>query len=293
MRHLDLELLRTLVAIAEHTTFAAAADATHKTQSAVTQQMQRLEEQVGLPLFDKQGRSKRLSPHGQKLLEYAKHMLAIHDEALRALREGNLEGALRIGAPHDIADTMLPPLLAHIARSSPKLQLEIHVGRSPFLMESLRRGEIDLTLSTRSDPTLEGVVLRTSPTVWICAADYVHDISRPVPLILADEPSLFRRLALEALELAQVPWRPGYLAPNLIGIKAAIRAGLGVTARSIELLGPDMRVLGENDGMPRLPDVAYYLWMRPDVINPATRQVYEMLKSTLGLNATGAGSLPA
>jgi DNA-binding transcriptional LysR family regulator len=286
MRHLDLELLRSLVAVAEYQTFAAAAERTHKTQSAITQQMQRLEDQIGLPLFEKQGRSKKLTEHGMKLLDYAKHMLAIHDEALRSLHQAHVEGSLRIGAPHDIADTILPPLLVHIARWSPLLQLEIHVGRSPYLMESLRRGEIDLTISTRFDPALEGVVLRTSPTVWICSADFVYDSARPVPLILADEPSLFRKLALDALEAARVPWRPGYLAPSLIGIKAAIRAGLGVTARSIELLGPDMRVLGEQDGLPRLPDVTYYLWIRKDVINPTTRQVFEMLRANLGLSGT-------
>lgn len=159
--------------------------------------------------------------------------------------------------------------------------MEIHVGRSPFLMESLRVGELDLTVSTREDPTLEGMVLRTSPTVWLCAADYVFEPGKPVPLIIADEHSLYRRLALTALDTARMSWRTVYLAPHMIGIKAAIRAGLGITARSVELLGPDMRVLSEKDGLPRLPDVSYYLWMRPDSLNPVLRQVYDGLKSTL------------
>ncbi len=197
------------------------------------------------------------------------------------LREGDLTGSLRIGAPHDVADTILPVLLSHIARSSPALRLEIHVGRSPFLMESLRRGEIDLTVSTREDSTLEGITLRTTPTIWVCAADFVYDRSMPVPLILADEPSLFRKLSLEALTEAGVPWRIAYLAPSLIGIKAALRGGLGITARSIDLLQPDMRILGESDGLPRLADVTYYLWARPNAVNPVTRHVFGMLKTAL------------
>ncbi len=284
MRHLDLELLRGLIAVVEYGTFAAAAGQLHKTQSAITQQMQRLEEQVGLPLFEKQGRNKKLTRHGETLLEYSKHMLAIHDEAMRTLHAGKLIGSLRMGAPHDIADTILPPLLTSITRSSPLLQVEIHVGRSPFLMEALKRGEIDLTVSTRRDASLEGVVLRTSPTVWICAADYVHDRNAPVPLILVDEPSLFRKLALSALDSAGVRWRPSHLAGSLAGIKAAIRAGAGVTARSIELLGPDMRVLGESDGFPPLPEVNYYLWIRRDVLTPLTRQVFDTLKNNFGLH---------
>uniref|UniRef100_UPI003BA2820A LysR substrate-binding domain-containing protein n=1 Tax=Agrobacterium tumefaciens TaxID=358 RepID=UPI003BA2820A len=139
-------------------------------------------------------------------------------------------------------------------------------------------------ISTRFEQAFEGVVLRTSPTVWLCSASYVHDPTVPVPLILADEPSIFRRLALTALEQSRRPWHINYLAPNLIGIKAAVRAGLGVTARSIELLGPDMRVLGEADGLPDLPDVPYFLWMRPDIINPVTRYIYELLKTNMGLN---------
>lgn len=284
----DLESLRALAAIHEQESFAAAAVHLGKTQSAVTQQMQRLEDRIGHPLFEKRGRHKRLSSHGQKLLEYARHLLAINDEAMRSLRHGNLEGVLRIGAPHDVADTMLPPLLAQVARASPLLQLDIHVGRSPFLMESLNRGEIDMTISNRHDPNLEGVVLRTSPTVWLCSASYVHDHAKPVPLILVDGPSLFHRLAREALDTAGIRWSPTYKTSSLIGIKAALRAGLGVTARGIEVVGADLRALGEADGFPRLPEVAYHLFVRRNVVSPMTRQVFEMLKANLGLIQSAA-----
>lgn len=283
MNTLDLELLRSLVAIEELGSFAAAAVHLGKTQSAVTQQMQRLEDLIGHPLFDRQGRNKRLTPRGHKLLDYARHLLAINDEAMRSLQQGHLEGVLRIGAPHDVADTMLPPLLAQVARASPLLQLDIHVGRSPFLMESLKRGEIDMTVSNRNDALLDGVILRTSPTVWLCSSSYVHDRSKPLPLILADGPSLFRRLAVDALDGAGIRWSPSYTSSSLIGIKAALRAGLGVTARGVELVGSDLRVLGENDGLPRLPDVAYHLFIRKNVINPLTLKVFEMLKANLGL----------
>jgi DNA-binding transcriptional LysR family regulator len=288
MKTLDLELLRALVAIDEQDSFAGAAIQLGKTQSAVTQQMQRLEDQIGHPLFEKQGRSKRLTPHGHKLLDYARHLLAINDDALRSLQQGNLEGVLRIGAPHDVADNMLPTLLAQVARASPLLQLDIHVGRSPFLMESLKRGEIDMCISNRNDPGLDGVVLRTSPTVWMCSAGYVHDRAKPVPLILVEGPSVFHRLAREALDAAGIAWSPNYTASSLIGIKAALRAGLGVTARGIETAGSDLRVLGENDGLPRLPDLDYYLFIRRNVINPVTRKVFDMLKANLGLIRSAA-----
>lgn len=281
MRNFEIELLRTLVAIVEHETFAAAGVHLDKTQSAITQQMQRLESQAGAVLFEKSGRSKRLTAQGQQLLQYARRMLAINDEAMLLLRDGSLSGSLRIGAPHDVADTLLPPLLSQVARAAPDVRLEIHVGRSPFLMEALHRGEIDLTVCTRHDPTLEGTLLRTSPTVWICSTFFQYEAGTPVPLILADEPSIFRKVALNALDEAGIPWRQAYLSSNLIGIKAAVRAGLGISPRSIELLDADMRVLGASDGLPKLPEMPYYLWIRRNVVNPLTRQIYQMLTSRL------------
>ncbi len=289
MKTLDLELLRSLVAIDEQDSFAGAAVQLGKTQSAVTQQMQRLEDQIGHPLFEKHGRSKRLTPHGHKLLEYARHLLAINDDALRSLQQGNLEGVLRIGAPHDVADNMLPTLLAQVARVSPLLQLDIHVGRSPFLMESLKRGEIDMSISNRNDPGLDGVVLRTSPTVWLCSAELC---ARPRQASAADPGGRPERVppagARGAGRRRHRRGRRSYTASSLIGIKAALRAGLGVTARGIETAGSDLRVLGETDGLPRLPDLDYYLFIRRNVINPVTRKVFEMLKANLGLIRSAA-----
>ncbi|MFT3757350.1 LysR substrate-binding domain-containing protein [Thauera sp.] len=281
MSTLDLEQLRTLLAIVKHESFGAAAVQLGKTQSAITQQMQRLEAHIGHPLFEKRGRHKQLTEHGERLLAYARHMLVINDEALRQLQQGRLEGTLRIGAPHDVADTMLPSLLSEVVRSSPMLQLDIHVGRSPFLMDSLKRGELDMVISNRADAELEGVVLRTSPTVWLCGVAYVHDPSRPIPMIMADGPSIFRRLAQEALDNAGLSWTTRYTSSSLIGIRAALRAGLGVTARGVEQLDSGLRVLGPAEGLPPLPDLVYRLYVRRHVVNPLTRQVFEQIRTRL------------
>jgi len=280
---LDLELLRTFVAVADHPSFGAAGQHLGRTQSSVTQHMQRLEQQVGVSLLHKQGRQKALTDAGRQLLHHARQMLALNDAALDRLRDNSLSGMLRIGSPHDIADTILPPMLSHIARSAPHLRLEIDVGRSPFLMDDLHRGKVDMVISTRTDPTLKGFALRTSPVWWICAAHYQHVPSQPLPLVLVDEPSIYRRIALQALDAHDIPWRQAYLASNLIGIKAAVRAGLGVTARSMEMVGPDMRVLGESDGLPRLPDVTYHLWIRPGAVNPLAQRAYELIQASQGL----------
>lgn len=279
MINLDLDLLRTLVTIEKTNTFSDAADALFRTQSAVTQQMQRLEMQIGCPLFIKKGRKRVFTSQGQQLAEYAKRLLAINDEAVRSIGQKQMEGEIRLGALLDVADTILPLVLTHIARFAPRVRLEIRVDRSPFLMDALESGDLDLTISSRQSPDLCGFALRTSPTAWICAADYVHNKAAPLPLILADERSIFRKIALEALSQTERTWHINYLAPTLVGIKAAVRAGLGVTVRSVEFLGPDMRVLGEAEGVPPLPPVTYSLWRRPDTISPLTMAIYDMLKA--------------
>ncbi|MCL2893724.1 LysR substrate-binding domain-containing protein [Brenneria tiliae] len=291
--NLDLELLRTLVAVVERGTFTAAGLQVGKTQSAVTQQMKRLEEDTGQTLFERQGRQKQLTEHGHTLLLYARKLLSLNDEVMGALQQHSLAvGTLRIGAPHGIADNILPRLLRHISAFLPGIQMEIHVGRSPFLMEDLTRGNIDLAISTRGSDTLEGMLLHSSPTVWLCSADYIFNPHQPLPLILADEISLFRRIAIQALEQQHIPWRLSFLAPTVIGIKAAVRAGLGITARNVELLGPDLRILGEKENLPRLPDVAYYLWSRPATLNPLVKQVIDILNNNRILLSGAAKNRP-
>jgi DNA-binding transcriptional LysR family regulator len=281
MGTLDLELLRTLSVIASFDSFGAAAVQLGRTQSAITQQMQRLEEQVGHPLFEKQGRGKRLTEHGQRLLTYARQLMAIHDEALRVLQQGDLQGHLRIGAPHDVADTVLPPLLAEVVRNWPMLQVSIQVGRSPFLADALRRGELDMAISNRVEDEFERLMLRSSPTVWLCGAEYVHDRGQPIPLVMVDGPSIFRKLGQEALEAAGIPFTQRYTSSSLIGIRAALRAGIGVTARGVEQLDASLRVLGPTEGMPPLPELVYSLYVRRHVANNVTREVFEHLRSRL------------
>jgi DNA-binding transcriptional LysR family regulator len=279
MRDLNLELLRTFVAVVECESFGAAAKAIHRTQSAVTQQMQRLEREVGKPVFCKVGRGKQLTEEGVRLLGYARRLLALNDEARSSLAGTALTGEVRIGAPHDVADTILPHLLTRFSSGAPGVRMSIHVGRSPFLMQSLKRGEVDMTISTRDDPAHRRVTLRTSPTVWICAASYRHESGAPVPLVVPDEPSLFRRLALEALEVAGLEWRISYTSTTLVGVRAAVRAGLGITARSVEMLGPDFRALGPADGLPRLPDVSYHLYLSARAASSPAQRMFESLRA--------------
>ena len=277
--NLDLDLLRTFVAVADLNTFAAAAAAVCRTQSAVSQQMQRLEQLVGKELFARHGRNKLLTEHGIQLLGYARKILRFNDEACMSLMFSNLQGVLTLGASDESADTILPFLLNRISSVYPKLALDVSVKRNAFRIEMLKENEVDLVVTTHRPGQFNCLTLRTSPTHWYCAAEYVLQQGEPVPLVLQDDPSPFRDMVLAALNEANIPWRLAYVASTLPAVRAAVKAGLGVTARPVEMMSPDLRVLGKSDGLPPLPDTEYLLCHNTSSNNELAKVVFEAMEN--------------
>ena len=277
--NLDLDLLRTFVAVADLNTFAAAAAAVCRTQSAVSQQMQRLEQLVGKELFARHGRNKLLTEHGIQLLGYARKILRFNDEACMSLMFSNLQGVLTIGASDESADTILPFLLNRISSVYPKLALDVSVKRNAFMVEMLNENKVDLVVTTHRPGQFDCLTLRTSPTHWYCAAEYVLQKGEPVPLVLLDDPSPFRDMVLTALNEANIPWRLAYVASTLPAVRAAVKAGLGVTARPVEMMSPDLRVLGKSDGLPALPDTEYLLCHNSSSHNELAKVVFEAMEN--------------
>ncbi len=177
--NLDLDLLRTFVAVADLNTFAAAAAAVCRTQSAVSQQMQRLEQLVGKELFARHGRNKLLTEHGIQLLGYARKILRFNDEACSSLMFSNLQGVLTIGASDESADTILPFLLSRISSVYPKLALDVRVKRNAYMVDMVKSQEVDLVVTTNQPHSLDCLNLRISPTHWYCAAEYVLQRESP------------------------------------------------------------------------------------------------------------------
>ncbi|QMV51069.1 transcriptional regulator LrhA [Ewingella americana] len=276
--NLDLDLLRTFVAVADLNTFAAAAAAVCRTQSAVSQQMQRLEQLVGKELFARHGRNKLLTEHGIQLLGYARKILRFNDEACTSLMYSNVQGGITIGASDDTADTILPFLLSRVTSIYPKLSIDVRVQRSPFMLSMLENEEIDLAITTVTTTDHPHIVLRTSPTLWYCSADFSYPSGDSVPLVVLDEPSPYRTMAIDYLNQAGIPWRIAYVASTLSAIRAAVRAGLGVTARPIEMMSPELRVLGEQEGLPRLPDTQYVLYKNAQSENELAMAIFNAVE---------------
>ncbi|WP_369790128.1 transcriptional regulator LrhA [Rouxiella sp. WC2420] len=276
--NLDLDLLRTFVAVADLNTFAAAAAAVCRTQSAVSQQMQRLEQLVGKELFARHGRNKLLTEHGIQLLGYARKILRFNDEACTSLMYSDVQGGVTIGASDDTADTILPYLLSRVTSIYPKLSIDVRVKRSPFMLPMLESDEVDLAITTMTTTDHPHIVLRTSPTLWYCSADFSYPSGDSVPLVLLDEPSSYRSMAIDHLNKAGIPLRIAYVASTLSAIRAAVRAGLGVTVRPIEMMSPELRVLGEQDGLPRLPDTQYALYKNQSCDNDLAMAIFNAVE---------------
>ena len=290
--NLDLDLLRTFVAVADLNTFAAAAAAVCRTQSAVSQQMQRLEQLVGKELFARHGRNKLLTEHGIQLLGYARKILRFNDEACSSLMFSNLQGVLTIGASDESADTILPFLLNRISSVYPKLALDVRVKRNAFMLDMLKSQEVDLIVTTNRPGPFESLTLRTSPTHWYCAAEYVLQKGEPVPLVLLDDPSPFRDVVLATLNAANIPWRLAYVASTLPAVRAAVKAGLGVTARPVEMMSPDLRVAGISEGLPALPDTRYVVSCNPRTVSELPQAIFQSLSQEIHPWETGTALTP-
>ena len=257
---LDITLLRTFAAVAEREHFGAAAQAVYRTQAAVSQQMQRLEALVGCSLFVRVGRSKRLTEEGTRLLSYARRILSLNDEAYGVMTNTDTKSVVKIGVSADCVDSLMPEYLARCAEHYPRLRIDIQVGRSRWLGATLRRGDLDLVLDVENHDGLPCHALRTSPIIWLAGARFHPRRNVPLPLVLMQSTCSFRQTAITLLEQGNRPWRIAFETTTLAGIRAALRAGLGVTARSIEMLTPDLKIVDQDLGLPQLPSISYKLF---------------------------------
>ena len=250
---LDLDQLRTFVAIAETGSFTRAADVVHKTQSAVSMQMRRLEERIGTPIFSRDGRASKLTEDGERLLGYARRMVRLSNETVSAFDDTGLSGTVRLGTPDDYADRFLPEVLARFARSHPRVEVSVVCEPSATLMDLARRAEVDLAIVTACGE-MPTEVVRQEPLLWATSAAHRVEEEEVLPLALSKPPCQWRTAGIEALSDVGRPYRILYTSGNSTAISAAVLAGLAVTVMAESALRPGMRVLSEADGMPRLPN---------------------------------------
>lgn len=252
--NLDMDVLRTFVTGMDLGSFAKAADRLGRSPSAISLHLRKLEDQVGQPIVRKQGRALSLTEAGEILMAYARRILDLNDEARLALGDlAEMEGWVRVGVPQDFAETWLPALLARFQRAYPKVRVQARVDRGASMAEAVSAGALDLALTwgTLDKPHCEIVGVRR--LAWIAAQGYRPADGEPIELVAFDAPCAFQRCATEALNAAGQPWRHAFATSSLLGVWAAVRAGLGITVRTSDILPHDLCELNSSDT--RLPDL--------------------------------------
>ena len=273
--NLDMDALRTLLATQQLGSLNRAAERIGRSQSAVSQQMRKLEEQIGQPLFRRQGRGLVLTEFGDLILSYARRILDLNDEAVRAVRGAGVEGAVRFGLPGDFAETWLPAALGQFKKTHPGVRVEVAVERNAMLLERLDRGELDLVLVLGHGNRPDAERFATLPMIWIGPRDAEIRLSsgRPLDLALYQSPCLFRRAGIAALDHAHISWRLAYTTASLQSLWSGVAAGLGITLRTAAGMPSSLRRLGEKDGLPPLPSVELCLHSRSRDVSPALAQL--------------------
>lgn len=251
-RHLDLAALRSFVAVADAGGVTRAANLLNLTQSAVSMQMKRLEESLGVALLDRSARRVALTAAGEQLLAHGRRLLSLNDEAVCRLTGEAHDGTLRLGVPHDIVYPHIPKVLQWLNAEFPRLRVALDSSYTTRLRDQFARGECDIILSTEDSVGAEGETLATVPMVWIGAPSGAAWTRRP--LSLAFEPAcMFRTLAQEALESAGIDWVTGIESPSSRAIEATLSADLAVSAALAGAVPDPLAEIDHGGALPPLP----------------------------------------
>jgi DNA-binding transcriptional LysR family regulator len=282
---LELDLLRTLVAISETGNFSAAADRLGRTPSAVSMQVKKMEEIVGATLFVRDSRSVSLTRDGEALLQHGRRLLALNREMMARFVEPNLVGEVHLGAPDDVVERFLPSMLCRFAETFPGILLSVTVDGTSRLIEGVERGELDLAVVTcetgfKTDGVAE--VVHREPLVWACLAGGVAVEQRPLPVSMWEEGCLWRKGSLEALDRSGWDYRIAFQSSNISGQRAAVLADLAIAPLSRSHITGRIVEAKAACGLPSLPDCALGLMVREDASPPveaAAAQVRECFAS--------------
>jgi DNA-binding transcriptional LysR family regulator len=284
--NLDMDVLRTFAVGMELGSFTKAAERLGRSQSAISTQLHKLEEQVGQPLLQKQGRGLVPTNAGENLLSYARRILHLNDEAVSALHGAQIDEEVCLGIPQDFAEMWLPSVLGIFARSHPKVRLDVRVERNSALVEGVSKGKFDVAIiwgGSEQHPQAHHIA--DVPIVWVADANRsLNELENldPLPLIAFEAPCVFRSAAVEALDKAGRSWRLVFTSPSLASLWAAAEAGLGIVARSPIGVPQALKILNPTSvRLPVLSSVPLSLLVGSRESSQAVRRLYEIIESTI------------
>jgi len=283
VRNFDIDVLRSLVSLAELGGLAQASEHHGRTVAALSLQMRKLENQAGIDLFFKNGRKLALTESGELVLSYARRILALNDEAHCLLHKSSTSGLVRFGTSQDFGEAWLPPQLAKFRHQFPSVGLEVCIDLSSRLLKSIEDGGLDLVLSLDAGDRPNTLSVGHLPLVWIAHRDFEWNRRDPLPLAVFNSPCRFRTKACNTLNEAGVPWNIALVSSSLYGIWAAASAKFGVTLRTPQGLLPELEIVNEKFGLPDLGEIDVSLTLNDDLaaLSPAVSNLVSMLHKAL------------
>ena len=258
----DIDLLRVFDTLIRIGSFTTAAKALSRTQSAVSMQLRRLEDQLGVQLVARGSRQLAPTPEGLHLLPLARQMLALNDQLFQDVDTQEVSGSIRIGSIEHYATRVLPALIAEFCRLHPRIHVELQHGVSS-LMHAELGSRYDLVIGIGPVGSGEGLRLSKSKIVWASTASSTSHLQRPLPLALNPEGAMLRDWATNALDRAGIPWRIAYTSTSVTGLEAAVRAGIAVGVFREATISKRLKILGPKEGLPALPESEAWLAVSP------------------------------
>ncbi len=248
---LDTASLQCFIASAETLSFTKAAKRVNKTQSAVSQQVAKLENLLEKALF-KRGKNLELTVDGEVFLNYAKQILTLHFKAIDHFKEPDLKGVVRFGIPDDYATTFLYNILTQFIVIHPNVSIDVECDLTLNLYESFKKGNLDLVLLKMPKPKDDEMAVEITPQklCWAGNKNLIKD-KEYLPLVLSPNPCVYRKTAIEALNKSQINWKISFSSYSYIGKVAAVRAGLGLTILPKKMIPNDLSIISSSE----LPDL--------------------------------------
>lgn len=269
--NLDTVTLKCFLALADTGSFTQAALRVGRTQSAVSQQIAKLENWIGSALIER-GKTVCLTNEGEIFLGYARRIFALHSEVIDRFKEPELTGEVRFGLPESFASVFLSEILVHFAQIHPRVMLIVDCDLTLNLYERFKKKEFDLVLLKMSRPEdfPNGVEVWSEKLEWVGDKNLINsklEKGQPIPLVLSPPPCVYRASAIEGLEKAGIKWRQVFSSPSYAGTNAAVKAGLGISVLPKTMIPADLNAI-DGTKLPTLSD-SHISLLKQHPINPA------------------------
>ncbi|HCK19065.1 MAG TPA: LysR family transcriptional regulator [Thalassospira sp.] len=252
VHNLDLDLARTFVAICETGNFSRAAEKVHRSASAISLQVKKLETMIGRELFKRETRKVTVTEDGEILLGYARRLLKLNDEAMSHFHAPEFSGTVRLGVPNDTGVVVIPEILKRFAQTHPHVDIDVNLGPTRTLRERVETGDLDIAVFSYNAELDHQPPIHAEPLVWLGARHGSAIDKRPLPVSMAEPGCYWRTVALKALDDAGMDYRIAYTSEFCQAQIAAVRADLAIAAVPISVISDDLVHLGPAHGLPEI-----------------------------------------